>query len=272
MRHSRLRRRDLAKPFHGVRAASDDTFSERCAAAQTRFDERHFFSHTTAARILGLPLPAREEDASTLHVAVVPPFRAPKSEGVIGHQLRVDPASIRERGGLRIPGAVEVWCELAATLALDELVQAGDALVRRNAPLSDVDQLESAVRGARHRPGVRRMHDALALIRPRTDSPMETVLRLALVRAGLPEPLVNPPLTDAAGAFVAFGDLVYERDGIVIEYDGEQHRLDAAQYAADVDRLWRIESLGWRVIRVNRSHLRDGGVEAVRRVRAALSE
>ena len=155
VRHSRLRRRDLAKPFHGVRATSDDTFSARCAAAQTRFDARHFFSHTTAARILGLPLPAREEDASTLHVAVIPPYRAPKGVGVIGHQLRVDPARIQERGGFRIPSAVEVWCELAATLTLDELVQAGDALVRRNAPLADVDQLTSAVRGARHRPGSR---------------------------------------------------------------------------------------------------------------------
>lgn len=297
IRHSRMRRRDLARPFHGVRAPASaggsaggsaagsvggsatgstsssptEAFRERCAAAQAGFDERRFFSHTTAARILGLPLPAADLGGDELHVAVIPPYRAPKGVGIVGHQLRVEPASVRTWDGLRIPSPVEVWCELAAVLSLDALVQAGDGLVRRNAPLAGADELSSAVRGAKNRPGVRRMHEALALIRPRTDSPMETTLRLGIVRAGLPEPAVSPPLADRAGAFVAFGDLVYEREGIVIEYDGEHHRLDPAQYAADVDRLWRIESLGWRVIRLNRSHVRDGAAEAVRRIRAALN-
>lgn len=116
------------------------------------------------------------------------------------------------------------------------------------------------------------MHEAVALIRPRTDSPMETTLRLAIVRAGLPEPTVNPVLLDRHGEFVAFGDLVYEQAPVVIEYDGDHHRTDAAQYAAGVDRLWRIEQLGWRVLRLNRTHLRQDAREAVARIRAALAE
>lgn len=271
VRHDRMRRRDLARPFHGVRAAGPGGFLDRCAAAQTRFDTRHFFSHTTAARVLRLPV--REEDVHSddLHVAVIPPFRAPKGTGIVGHQVRVESETLRDWNGLRIPSPVEVWCELASLLPIDVLVQAGDALLRRTDPLARADDLRAAVASAHGRPGVDRMREALALIRQRTDSPMETTIRLAIVRAGLPEPSINAALADSAGAFVAFGDLVYERAGIVIEYDGEHHRTDPAQYAADVDRLWRIEQLGWRVIRLNRTHLHGGAAEAVRRVRAALA-
>lgn len=168
---SRLRRADLRRPFHGTRISSPELdFLERCHALQTRMDDRHFFSHTTAARILGLPLPRRHEVEDALHIAVIPPFRASKCRGVIGHQARVDPAHVIVWSGLRIPRPPEVWIQLGGLLSIDELVQAGDALTRRQSPPTSVDALGRAVDEAFHRRGVANLKRALALVRPRSDS------------------------------------------------------------------------------------------------------
>src|SRR5699024_11006868 len=56
---SRLRANDLTTPFHGVRThgLNLDSFVDRCRACQARMHSEQFFSHTTAAHLLGLPLP-----------------------------------------------------------------------------------------------------------------------------------------------------------------------------------------------------------------------
>jgi very-short-patch-repair endonuclease len=167
--------------------------------------------------------------------------------------------------------AVEAWCELATTLCERDLVVCGDALLRRKGPLATMEEVAAAVDAAPGRPGIRRLRAALSQVRARTDSPMETVLRLALVSAGLPEPAVNYQILGHGGQVAAHGDLVYPEARLVVEYDGEQHRTDARQYHLDVDRLWRIRSLGWEVVRLNKSHLIGHASEAVRRVRLALS-
>jgi very-short-patch-repair endonuclease len=233
-------------------------------------DLGHFFSHTTAALLWGLPLSARHSDAGELHVSVVAPRRAPKSAGVIGHKLRLDPELLQLHEGYRVPGPVEVWCELASMVTLTELVQTGDALLRRKNPLASVDELRSAVSSAANRPGALRLREAFALVRPRTDSPMESLLRIAVVRSGLPEPDVNYSILDRKGRFVAFGDLVFPLSGVVVEYDGDHHRHDPEQYAADIDRLWRIEQSGWTVVRINKTHLANDSHEALARIRGAM--
>lgn len=89
--------------------------------------------------------------------------------------------------------------------------------------------------------------------------------------AGLPEPRVNYALLAADGSVAAHGDLVYPAARLVIEYDGDHHRTDERQYHIDVDRLWRIQALGWKVLRINKTHLTAGAAEAVRRVADALT-
>lgn len=161
-----------------------------------------------------------------------------------------------------------MWCQLGSVLGVDELVIVGDALCRRTDPLADPHELQEAVDGAGSRPGVRRLRQAIELVRARTDSPMESRLRLAIVRGGLPEPLVNYVIAGPARTYHL--DLAYPHCRLAVEYDGDHHRTDRAQYRLDIDRLWQIEAQGWRVIRINASHLADGAHEAVRRIRAAL--
>lgn len=269
----RLRRADLAAPFHGVRAsASEDTSSVvcRCSAYRTIMRPHTFFSHSTAAALYGVPLPRRLAEDTVLHVSCVVPQRAPKGKGIRGHALSHGPA-LRTVDGFPVPAPAEVWCQLAAMLTIDELVIAGDALVCRQNPLCEASDLDTAAAAASARPGVRRLRAAVELVRPRTDSAMETVVRLAIVRSGLPEPDVNYAIADRSGRIVASGDLVYAAERLVIEYDGDHHRTDPTQYQTDIDRLYRIQALGWTVLRISKEHMRDHAGEAVRRIRHALT-
>ncbi|MFP3394599.1 hypothetical protein SB782_38150, partial [Brevibacillus sp. SIMBA_076] len=77
---------------------------------------------------------ARFTDESRLHVSRVLPRRSPKGQSILGHALAV-PISLRCVQGMPVPAPAEVWCQLAALLGIDDLVIAGDALLRRKGPL-----------------------------------------------------------------------------------------------------------------------------------------
>src|SRR5690606_37296981 len=84
--------------------------------------------------------------------------------------------------------------------------------------------------------------------------------------------LVNVAIHDVHGRLIAIGDLVFVEYKVVVEYDGEQHRTDDAQYARDVERLDDLAQEGYRVIRVNKHH-RGGRRRAVlTKIRKALLE
>jgi hypothetical protein len=103
--------------------------------------------------------------------------------------------------------------------------------------------------------GVGRVLPAARLSSDRTGSLPETLLRLAWVAdARLPEPLVNPTVTDLAGRFVARVHLLDVHAGLVIEYDGE-HRHHHDRGAPDTLRRHRLEALGLMVVRFARDDL-----------------
>lgn len=184
----------------------------------------------------------------------------------MGHQLL---ATVVFVGSLPVCGAVHAWLQAAATLPLDDLVVVGDALVRRKKPLSTLAQLRLSVSSWAGRAGSVVLRQALVLIRDRTDSPRETAVRLVIVRAGLPEPLVNEPVTGPNGEFLGFGDLVYPEWKVVVEYDGGYHFDNDKQIHRDIDRLARFTAAGWTVIRIHKYHLATPSV-IVSRVAEAL--
>ncbi len=267
----RLRGNDLTRPFRGVRLGPASWRElEECHSYAAKMRPSDYFSHATAARIHGLPLPWRLQSGS-VHVTAVLPAGRPRGRGVSGHAVERALARVVVVQGLRVSHPVEAWCELAASLTLTELVAVGDALVCRQRPLATMDDLMDAVGRRSGRRGCAALRAALEHIRPRTDSWEETMLRLDLAAAGLPEPEVNGVICDENGAFVAYGDLVYRRYKVVVEYDGEQHRTDGAQYQRDIERLDELARLGWRVVRFTRLHRGATRREWIGRVIAALT-
>jgi hypothetical protein len=82
-------------------------------------------------------------------------------------------------------------------------------------------------------------------------SPRESRLRDLLVSSGLPEPALNVPIRLLDGSSTP-GDLVYAEYRVVVEYDGDQHRLDEQQFSRDVDRLNALALAGWIVVRIRK--------------------
>lgn len=87
---------------------------------------------------------------------------------------------------------------------------------------------------------------ALPLMAQGTDSAAETMLRLILIRYGLPIPRVNYRLILHDGSLV-FLDLAYPEAKIDIEYDGRHHRY---QWARDAQRTMKIRAEGWEYLRL----------------------
>ncbi|MFZ4894708.1 endonuclease domain-containing protein [Plantibacter sp. Mn2098] len=268
---SRLRASDLTRPFHGVRAAQGyaDGVIARCLAYSTRMPAGAFFSHGTAARIWGLPVP-RRFDAAPLDVSVVSPMRAPRGRGIRGHKLDGSHWRRLEHHGLVVSHPVDAWSQLGMHLNELELVMVADGITRRVDPLGTQHDLLVGLARMGRRRGVNRLRAAYERVRPGTDSPKETELRLAIVDDGLPEPKVNHPIFDVQGTFLALGDLVYPKYRTLVEYDGGTHFLDEGQIFHDIDRLDAVMAEGWRVIRVNRSHLHSSPAHILSTIRQSL--
>lgn len=247
----RLRAHDLQSPFHGVRVAHDAPLArleDRCRALLPRMTGAQFFSHTTAAALWGMPLPFRHGDV--LHVSAQPPAREPRTAGVVGHRLSMPPDGVTLLGDLPVATRVETWAQLGAVLRREDLVAAGDWALMQGETSPDLDE---AARRARRR-GAVNLREAVDLIRPGVESPRETIVRLLLVDAGLPEPRINWVLRTPEGVFVARLDLAYPDQRVAVEYDGRQH-ADTEQFRRDADRWRAIAHEGWTLIRVVAHHL-----------------
>ncbi|MEI5584132.1 MULTISPECIES: endonuclease domain-containing protein [unclassified Agromyces] len=275
----RLRGGDLHRPFHGVRSTAEATdLADRCRSYLPRLRDGQFFSHETAARLWGVPLPAEEGPWAPLHVSAFAPNRPPRTRGVVGHELRPGTVQVRLRAGLPVAAPASTWLQLGSVLGVADLVAAADHLAldpvvldpRDPRPYVAESELAAALRDFRGR-GRRALVAALELTRPGAESRPETLLRLLLVRAGLPEPEVNVAVRDAHGRFVARVDLAYPDLRVAVEYDGDHHRTSTLAYEHDIARFDRLHEAGWRVVRVRARGLFRHPDDTVDRVRRALA-
>ncbi|MET0863519.1 MAG: hypothetical protein ABWZ98_04235 [Nakamurella sp.] len=252
-------------------------FRDQCGALLLTTPPHAFFSHLTAAQLWPLPLPTLDP-AEPLHVSVRPPEREPRRLGVTGHLVTDASARIVLRYGLPVVDPATLFCQLGTMLPLEDLVAIGDALVLRpvvehpwgERPWVPLRQLAERVAIFRGR-GKQVAQQAVRLIRPGAESRPETLLRLAIVAAGLPEPEVNVEIFDARGRFIGRADLVYRHWRVIVEYDGDHHRTSTKQFDKDVLRLEAFDRAGWDVTRiVGRSFFGDRAA-CILRVRDALT-
>lgn len=255
---SRLRAADLEAPFRGARMREPppgDELRARCLAFAAIAGQPFAFSHATAARLYDIPMPVAVEGSLELHVTVRSGAQPPRMRGVTGHRGALE--TTRRMSGLPVVVPELVWRQLAGTLSLDELIAAGDHLVRRRDPQWSIDRLTRMVDDSAGARGVALLRCALSEIRPGTESPRETALRLVVVRAGLPEPVVAHPVFDETGRFIGTPDLAFIAERVAVEYEGDVHRTDLRTFRQDIERRERFQEAGWLVIRVTADHLRD---------------
>jgi hypothetical protein len=256
VRPTRLRSADTERPFWGVRApvGTSGTLDGLCRSYAARMSQRAFFSHSTAARLHGLPLPSRLSGALPLHVAVPHPSRAPNGRGVVGHRLQIESRDVTAIGGIRLTSLERTVLDLAATLSDEEFLAAVDNTLWVRRPEGARSTPEKLAEAWERFPGNRgrvRAAELLPLGIGMSDSPPETIIRLRFLRAGLPRAIANLDIRDPAGRFVARPDLQFADYRMAFDYEGDHHRTDAAQWRKDLARVPRLEDLGWHHTRIS---------------------
>jgi hypothetical protein len=280
MSPKQLRGARFSTPSRGIRIPrrEDLTLAARVRAASW-ITEKAAISHSTAARLWGFPLPAWMEEGESVHVTRPAGAGAIRRKGITGHRAELRSAEVVVERGVRVTSRVKTWLDLAAELPVDELVVIGDYLVRAPRPrlesrwkaYADIGDLRMIIQEHKGKRGIARASEAVELIRVGADSAPETRLRLALLRAGLPEPELNLPLIDDYGVAWHEPDMQYRLYKIAIEYEGAHHR-SAEQLERDIVRGENTAAAGWLERRISRADMRDGAIGAVTKIRKVLLE
>ncbi|MGY5765211.1 hypothetical protein ACXET9_08420 [Brachybacterium sp. DNPG3] len=295
--------RDLAGPdfttvFHGHLTPTDHPAPLEVMArvAQQTVAPGALVSHSTAAVLMGMPLPAAFDGgvgmlwpaagegaaSSALSVqsvpsvpsvrpgtslrsgAVLPTIHlrtrgasgATRLKGIALH--RGAPGPVCRIGEMRLSSPVEVLRELAQDLPLFDLVAVIDAVIGRRGPVHQVGvaEIQAHLERSVGRRGIARLRAAVARSREDVRSPGETVMRLLIEDAGLPSPDPNLPVFDPETGRRRFLDLAWRSAGFALEYDGDGHRTAKDQWRADENRRDELAELGWLLARANGKDLR----------------
>jgi hypothetical protein len=198
-------------------------------------------------------------DGSTLRPVPLAVGRRPSFRDTSGAEASREPLADDEvvmRQGMR---STSVWRALFDELrALEDLRDVVVAIeMAAAAELASISQMSSYVRehSSWRRSG--RLPEALELAGEESRSPAETKLRLLWrLDAGLPEPLVNRPLLDLRDRQVCVPDLLDVEAGMVVEYDGAEHRT-AARHTRDVRREDACRRLGLEYVAVTGIDMRE---------------
>jgi hypothetical protein len=268
LRYDQLRAAPVHAPTWAVRCLEvPGSLPARAAAFARGLPDDIAFSHVTAARLWGLPLPARlERDDADLDVIRASSKERIRRKGCRGHR-GLERRELVEVGGLSVVGLADTWVDLgevvAPGLGPDDLVVAGDAAARRlemqrsagppvraGLPSRDGAALLGTALHARVRPrGKVLLVQALPLVRSGSRSAMETRSRLMFHRAGFPEPELNAVVRDAHGGWLLEGDLVWRRRRVIGEYQGADH-ASIRRRSADASRLTSAEAEGYRILEI----------------------
>lgn len=276
LRPSRLRRRDLVNVSKSIYRPVDWDFDLISAArVLSEATPDAWVSHSTAARIHTMILPPWLAESNELHLSKVQKLPPTRRKGISGHTVLAFADEVATINGIRMSTKARTWLDLAAAVGLHDLVAMGDQLIRipravfegRDTPHTTLTELKTMVSRHRNLQGIVRAREALDLMRVGSDSGPETMLRLAMYDAGLPEPDLQVKLYDRDDS--ASADLGYKELKIALQYDGAHH-LDDAQRWSDRRRDKQFTQAGWTALVFNRNDLDNGFDEAIRRIKKAI--
>ncbi|MFC7491528.1 MULTISPECIES: hypothetical protein [unclassified Knoellia] len=242
----RLRASDLHAPTSGVRSTRSDSQSvEAMARAYALVLPQPFvFSHHTAARIHGLPVPHPWDPSERLHVTRPSGTPLVVRAGVRSHR-GLERRDTELVDSLAVTDPLETWADLGPELAEDDLLAIADALLARD--LARPKDLERAAADRRTRGAVALRRCAM-LARPGSASPWESKARYAFLTWGLPEPELNMDVLGPDGRWLARPDFLWRERRVVGEYDGDQHRTDRSQWQYERERRARLEDAGYTYV------------------------
>jgi very-short-patch-repair endonuclease len=184
----------------------------------------------------------RATDDIVVHAAFAD--RVPRQRrGLRLYQLQLAPEEVRRRGRWLVTTPLRTAFDCARWLPLVDAVVVTDALAHAGLlEFDDVLAFANAHPGVRW---VRRIPEVVRLSDGRSESPMESRLRLLLVLAGFTGLEPQFVVRDGCGHFVGRVDLAFPALRVAVEYDGAWHWK---QRRADDRRRDKLRALGWTVL------------------------
>lgn len=273
---------EAPSPSTAFDAGSTHPGAVRAAALRVRAAEylpimrpHEFFSGRTAAALWRLPVPPAA--SADIDVGVLLPRSPPRRRGVRGTRHTAGSIEIVDIGGVRVLSPASVWLVVGPHLEPWDRVALGDQVVRAprfpggfrpppRAPYSTIGALAESLR-LPHRRGREALLESLPLLRTGAASPPETHTRLALqADPAMPEFVLDHDVRDDSGRFLGCSEIAFVEYRLAVEYEGDHHRVDRAQWERDIEKYREYADAGWRVIRVTsrllygRTHELRGGV------------
>jgi hypothetical protein len=202
----------------------------------------------------------------TLHVPVRAELTAPGPAGLgrnsSSHSFgaALDDRSVEHWFGVRVTDRARTVIDLARHDRRDGLMAADAALYERLVTRSALDR---ALVDAVGWPGVRQARFVVEFASPLGESPLESLVRLALHDVGLPPPDLQ---TIVAGYRV---DMLWPTARVILEVDG-LGKYGGATRSAEKRREQHLRRRGYRVERVTWDDLRHHWPETVALLRSAL--
>ncbi|WP_434612993.1 hypothetical protein [Arthrobacter sp. A5] len=276
--YGRLRNTQLARPSRGIRIPEHDGEDGLAllAAPLSRVTEFSAAAHATAFTIWEFPGFLPGADGPDIHISRPDTVAVTRRRGVVGHRAQFFEDEVCRLNGLRITTRARTWLDVSRKMSVDELTVVADHLVRiprpqfevRSEPYATLAELAQMLDRHKGTPGIRKARLALEQARLGSDSAPETRLRPAIVRAGLPEPVLNGrvDLADGAGREP---DLSFPEYRVAAEYEGEGHS-DPDQIIRDISREEDFIRADRIQVWISKRHMVNDAKTAVAKIRAAL--
>jgi hypothetical protein len=262
-----LRHRDvvrLSRDTYLPRSLARDA-GARIAAVLLGAPERAVVSHLTAALVWGIAVPLQPDD-DRVHLTALPGSAVRNRRDRVIHRMPYVVDDVTRRSGLPVTTPERTWRDLAMLVPPPALLAVTDQLLARWCTEEDLRRQlgrRPSGRGSARARAVLPVGDALS------ESPMESVLRWLLHAAGVPAPVLQHPVHDAVGRFVARADLAWPGSRVIVEFDGDLHR-ERAVFVNDLRRQNRLISEGWLVLRFSSADVLGRPDEVVAEIRRAL--
>jgi hypothetical protein len=183
------------------------------------------------------------------------------------HRGRLLDSDVTRLWSLPVTTPERTWRDLAAVLGPAALLAVTDQLL---ALRTSRDELARTLADHSSGRGAARARRVLSVADERAESPMESVLRWVLHAAGLPPPVLQHSIRDAAGGVVGRADLAWPDRKLLVEFDGNVHR-ERDVFVNDLRRQNRLVAAGWTVLRFTSADVLGHPDKVVAAIRAALA-
>ncbi len=250
----------LVRVWYGVYSARTPDLLGRLAALDVFMGQRAVACLGTAATLYGFDT----ENTTAIHV-LDPGVRMRPTVGLMVHQ----------RTGARLqrvsgrPATAPAWTavEVARQLRRPRALATLDAALR--SMRCTRSEIESAVIEQRGRRGVVAVRELLPLADPRAESAMESEVRLVIIDHRLPLPELQYPIYGRGGELWRL-DFAWPDRRLAAEYESVEWHAGRNEMLRDKSRWAKIQELGWTIIPIVASDVRQEPHRLAQRIASHL--